>query len=268
MSPRNVLITVEYDGTEYHGWQEQPGPRTIQGALQEAVAASLGHAVEIHGASRTDRGVHARGQTASFVTATPVPTERLPVVLNGSLAGDIRVRSARPVREGFLPRFEARGKIYRYSFLTGDSENVFFRRYAAPVRGSLDVPAMRTAAESLVGEHDFASFQSSSKDAPKTTVREIFAARVDVEGPLLHFQVGGSGFLYNMVRTMAGTLLEVGLGRRGPGSLGEVLEARDRRAAGATAEARGLCLIGVYFSLEDLRDDMMTCSILASPGAR
>lgn len=249
---RKALLTVEYEGTGYHGWQFQPGLPTVQGEVQAAVARVVGEPREVSGASRTDRGVHACGQAAAYVHAGPIPIERLPRVLNAYLPKDIRVRRAKEVALEFNPRQDAYGKIYRYTFLCRDVESVFLRRVTCCVGKTLDVPAMRLAASQLCGKHDFRSFQNASKDPPESTVRELFAVDVYEEGPLTHIQVAGSAFLYNMVRNISGTLLEVGLGRRKAERMKEILESRDRRAAGAKAEACGLCLLGVYFSREAL----------------
>jgi len=254
---RKVLLTVEYDGTEYGGWQFQPGPgpKTIQGALHEAIREALGQATEVEGASRTDRGVHAWGQAASFVTGTPVPTHRLPQVVNGCLPPDIRVREARDVDLGFHVRYDAYGKIYRYLFLQRRLESAFLTRFTTRLEQRPDLELMRGAAADLVGELDFRSFQNTSKAAPETTVREVFGVRVVDADPVICVEVSGAGFLYKMVRTMVGTLLEVGLGRRPVASIAAVLAARDRRLAGPTLEARGLSLVGVYYTRDDLEED-------------
>ncbi len=253
---------MEYEGTHYHGWQFQPGLPTIQGELQEAVSCSLREVREVEGASRTDRGVHAFGQAAAFLTASPVPTPRLPVVLNSRLPKDIRVRQAREVPSDFKPRFEAYGKIYRYTFLCRAMESPFLRRFATRVDRRLNVASMQRAADCLVGRHDFSSFKNATKDHVETTIRDLFEIRVVEEESLVHVIVAGSAFLYNMVRNIAGTLLEVGLERRSADTMKEVLRARNRRAAGVNAEARGLCLIGVFFEKEALERGLLCKKLL------
>lgn len=249
---RKILLAVEYEGTRYHGWQHQEGLPTVQGRLQAAIADALGETAEVEGASRTDRGVHASGQAAAFLTRTPVPAERIPLVLNGRLPEDIRVRSAQRVPEGFSPRFGASGKIYRYTFVCRSAASVFVRRFASAVDRPLLVDLMREAAAALVGTHDFRSFANKIKGPLRSAVRELFGVEVFEDGPLVHIQVGGSSFLYKMVRNIAGTLLEVGLGRRAPESVARALRACDRRAAGPTAPPRGLCLMEVCYSPEAL----------------
>lgn len=249
---RGVLLTVEYDGTGYHGWQEQPGLRTVQGTLRCAIREGTGEERDVRGASRTDRGVHASGQAAAFDSASPIPVDRLPRVLNGRLPGDVRVAAAREVPVGFQPRREAVGKLYRYSALVADRETPFLGRFASRVPAWPDVAAMRQAAGVLEGEHDFRSFQGVTRDPPPSSVRTIFRLDVVEEPPLLHILVAGNAFLYNMVRNIAGTLLEVGRGVRPASGMADVLAARDRRAAGENAEARGLTLWTVAFERSDL----------------
>jgi tRNA pseudouridine38-40 synthase len=247
-APRRVLLRLEYEGTDFHGWQRQPALRTVQGELERAIGRALGEAVEVEATSRTDQGVHAAGQAAAFSTGTAIPAARLPLVLNSVLPPDIRIREARDVAPNFRPRLAAAGKLYRYTFSCRQWESVFLRRFTSRVGRPLALGAMREAASELLGEHDFGSFQGASRLPPASSVRRLYLLRVHEEGPLVHLNVVGDGFLYRMVRTIAGTLLEVGLGRRPPSTLPQILAARDRRLAGPTAEARGLCLVKVYFS--------------------
>jgi tRNA pseudouridine38-40 synthase len=252
LTSRKVLLTVEYDGTHYHGWQSQPSLRTVEGELREAVKEALGHPAEIEAASRTDSGVHAAGQAAAFVTGSPVPTARLPVVLNARLPQDVRALRAQEVSTEFHPRFDAAGKVYRYTFFCRDSESVFWRRCACRIPRWPVVEPMRRAAACLVGEHDFRSFQGATKQTALTTVRRILAFRLIEQPPFLHLYVVGTAFLYKMVRNLAGTLLEVGLERRSAESVAALLASRDRRRAGPTLQARGLCLVRVCFSAGEL----------------
>jgi tRNA pseudouridine38-40 synthase len=249
---RKVLLTVEYDGTRYHGWQLQPDLMTVEGELREAVKEALGHPVELEAASRTDSGVHAVGQAAAFLTGSPVPTARLPVVLNARLPEDVRALHAEQVPTDFHPRFDAAGKIYRYTFYCRESESVFWGRYACRIPRWPGVESMRRAAACLVGEHDFRAFQGATKQAALTTVRRMLAFRLIERPPFLRLYVVGTAFLYKMVRNLAGTLLEVGLERRPVESVAELLASRDRRRAGPTLAARGLCLVRVCFSAREL----------------
>ncbi|HVR73122.1 MAG TPA: tRNA pseudouridine(38-40) synthase TruA [Planctomycetota bacterium] len=244
--PRKLKLTIAYDGTSFHGWQAQRELRTVQGVLENALDSLTGTEVSIEGASRTDRGVHALGQVASFETESPIPTERFAVVLNGRLPPDVRVTRADDVPLEFHARFSAVGKHYRYRLDRSDVPSVFNARYALHVPGPLDLEAMRAAAEVLTGEHDFASFQCSSGDPRERTVRRLDAIQVEVMENEWWIDVRGGSFLYKMVRTVAGTLLEVARGRWDASRVARALEARDRREAGPTAPGHGLCLVEVY----------------------
>ena len=202
---RRVHLTVAYDGTGYHGWQFQPELLTVQGELQKALGGVLGEEVSIDGASRTDAGVHARGQSCAFTTATSVPTDKLPIVANRELPADIRVVEARDAEAEFPPRYDSLGKHYHYTFATAEIDDVFSGRYVSRVRGLLDIPAMLAAAGGFEGEHDFACLQNSSEEKSVTTVRRLF--HVGIESPadsLVRIHVVGNAFLYNMVRVLAG----------------------------------------------------------------
>jgi len=244
---RNLKLTVAYDGTLFHGWQLQPGLRTVQGTLGEALSSLTGEAVEVCGASRTDQGVHALGQVASFHTRTPIPTDRLAGVLNGRLPEDIRVRKVADVDGRFHARFDALAKHYRYLIERGETGDVFLSRRTYRFVEAVDIPRLREAAQLLVGEHDFASFQCVQPDPREDTVRVIHRLSVEEDGRLLSIDVWGNGFLYKMVRTMAGSLLEVGRGKWTLKRLEESLKALDRRSAGPTLPGQGLCLLRVYY---------------------
>jgi len=248
---RNLKLTIEYDGTSFHGWQSQPGLRTVQGTLAEVMGHLTGEAAEISGASRTDRGVHALGQVATWRTRTPIPEERLARVLNGLLPEDIRIRQAEEVEPGFHARFSALAKRYSYLLDRRAVESVFVSRRALHYPDSLDVGSMREAASVIVGEHDFAAFRCSSgreeDDAREPTIRTIY--RVDVEecAGLLSVVVLGRSFLYKMVRTIVGSLLEVGRGKWSIRRLAEGMASLDRRRLGPTLPPKGLCLEEVYY---------------------
>ena len=245
---RRVHLTVTYDGTGYHGWQFQPELLTVQGELQNTLSEVLGEDISIDGASRTDSGVHARGQACAFTTATPVPTEKIPIVANRELPPDIRVVAARDAQEGFQPRHDSLGKHYHYTFFTAEIDDVFSGRYVSRVRGRLDIPAMLSAAGGFEGKHDFAGLQNSTVEKSATTIRRLF--HVGIEKPadsLVRIHVVGNAFLYNMVRVLAGTLLEVGQGRRAPRTIVEALDSGQRSQSGCTAPPSGLCLEEVFF---------------------
>lgn len=252
---RRVHLTVAYDGTASHGWQFQPELRTVQGELQKAIAEALGEEARVDGSSRTDAGVHARGHACAFSMTNPVPIDKIPIVLNNELPSDIRVVAACEEREDFQPRFDSMGKHYRYTWFQGEIDDVFSGRYVSRVRGKVDIEAMRAAAGIFEGEHDFACLRNSTVEAPLSTVRNLFHVGVGVGDPadsLIHIDVVGNAFLYNMVRVLSGTLLEVGQGRRVPETIAEALESGQRDAAGCTAPPSGLCLEEVFFSRAEL----------------
>jgi tRNA pseudouridine38-40 synthase len=241
-------LVLEYDGTDFAGWQSQAqGERTVQATLVAALAEFTTGPVRVAGAGRTDAGVHAEGQVAAATLDTRLDAATLLRALNAKLPDDLAVVAVAPAPDGFDPRREARGKLYRYAVWNGTEPSPLRRRRWHHVREPLDVPAMRSAAADLVGRRDFASFQGAGSSAT-STVRTL--TRAAVEGGArgeVRFELEGDGFLRHMVRNAVGTLLEVGLGRRDPGSLPALLAARDRSRAGPTAPACGLTLVRVDY---------------------
>ncbi len=246
-----VLLRVAYDGTAFHGWASQPGARTVEETLHGAVLALDPRAGSLRGASRTDAGVHADGQLVAFDATRAIPARGWVLGVNQHLPDDVAVRAARPVPPGYSPRFAARGKRYRYRVLVDAVRDPAWRTRAWRVP-SCDPEAMAREAEAARGTHDFAAFRSSG-DARATTVRTL--ARVDVERASdprrLDVVVEGDAFLYNMVRILVGTMLDVARGRLPPGAVARALEARERRAAGTTAPAHGLVLEQVNVELPE-----------------
>ncbi len=246
---RQIRLIVEYDGTSLCGWQRQTNGPTVQGHLEEALGKLLSHEAPVVGAWRTDAGVHARGQVASFRTARPIPLHGIRRGLNSLLPRQIAVRDAAVVPDDFHPRFSATGKHYRYTILARPDRAPRWRDRAWHHPEPLSIEAMAAAAARLLGEHDFAAFRAAGCTAA-TTTRRVDAIELSVPGAepeLLVVDVRGNAFLRNMVRILVGTLAEVGAGRRTPGQVTEILASRDRTRAGITAPAHGLELMEVRY---------------------
>lgn len=243
---RNIRLLLEYDGTDYRGWQVQPNGPTVQEKVEAVILRITGEAVRVAAAGRTDAGVHAAGQVASFLTHSALPVATIARALNALLPRDIAVLSAEEAAASFHARFSATGKRYRYSILNRPGRPALDRRAVLHVARPLDVEAMRDAARCLVGTHDFSSFRCNSgkDDDPVRTVR---AVSVERRGELVVIDIEALSFLYKMVRSIAGTLIAVGKGTIPPGEVAAILAARDRRRAFPTAPAAGLCLISVSY---------------------
>ena len=277
-----MLLTIAYDGSTFHGWQKQPGERTVQGYLEQTMSRLFDREILLSGTSRTDAGVHAFGQRASFRTDIGIPTEKLALVVNNALCAreghesgrggfaksPIRILKAEDMAEDFHARFDSKGKRYVYRICAGCGEAdarkdtdevqrslIFERNYVYHVNGRLDAAAMDEAAKRFEGEHDFKSFEASGGNPRETTVRRMLRAGVcETDSDPLHdslqrieFSIEGDGFLYNMVRIMTGTLVEVGQGKRRPEEISEIIEAADRQRAGHTAPPGGLYLAEVFY---------------------
>ena len=243
---RHVTLVVQYDGTDFAGFQIQPDVPTVQAELQLALSRLLQQPTPLSAASRTDAGVHALGQVALFETESPIPVERLAQALNAILPRAVSIVSAAEAAEGFHPRYSAVEKLYSYRILNRWLPSPFIERYAWRVERPLVLDDIREAARGLLGEHDFASFCAAGSSV-SDTVRRVHRLDVQREGDLVEFFLGGNGFLYKMVRIMVGTLVEVGLGRREPGDVERILLGRDRNQAGRTAPAQGLTLVKVEY---------------------
>jgi tRNA pseudouridine38-40 synthase len=267
---RTFKVTLSYEGTDFAGFQRQSNARSVQQVLEEALAPIEGTAVVVHGAGRTDSGVHALGQVASFSITNPIPAGDLKQALNATFnangAGDVRVLSVEQAPDDFNARFFARAKLYRYRIVNGELISPFERRFAWHVARPLDLEAMRAAARALVGQHDFAAFQAAGGDV-KTSVRTVTLsewiastrsarsgqapsaryARSGQDDGLLTYEIAGNGFLKYMVRSIVGTLVEIGYGRRDVNSIAELLKSGERSKIGQTAPPHGLYLVRVDY---------------------
>ena len=252
---RNIRLTLAYDGADFHGWQRQPHAPTIQEEMETRIAGITGRPVTLYASGRTDAGVHAAGQVANFNTECAIPCRSLVKALNDVLPVAIRVRRAEEAAAGFHARYSAKAKTYRYRIYPGAVCPPFLARYVYHHPYPLNVRRMAKAARLLEGEHDFTSFAGSDparrdrNGSSEANVRRIFQSSLMVrkELPLVVYEVRGSGFLYRMVRNVVGTLLEIGSGKLLPEDILAILKARDRRKAGATAPASGLCLMRVEY---------------------
>ncbi len=246
MSARTLKLTIAYDGGPFVGWQRQASGTSIQGLLEDALAPIEGSRVTVHGAGRTDAGVHALGQVASVTLDATMDEATLQRALNAVLPPEVRITEVARAAHDFHARFSAREKTYEYRLLNAPFASPFEYRYVWQVPFPLDVDAMRLAARALVGTHDFAAFQATGSDV-RTTTRELRETTIDRRDRLIVLTMRADGFLRHMVRTIVGTLVEVGCGKRTPAGVADVLASRDRTRAGSTAPAEGLFLIRVGY---------------------
>ncbi len=244
---RNIKLTIEYDGTNYHGWQVQKNALTVQECVEKALAKLLGTETGVVGCSRTDVGVHAYGQVAHFFTNSTIPGEKFSYAINNLLPDDIVIQKSEEVPGDFHSRYSSKGKKYRYLICNSAHQSAIMRNRACHVRPELDFEQMRKAAEHFVGEHDFAAFQATGGQV-RSTVREIYSMNVSrKEDNLIEIEVTGNGFLYNMVRIIAGTLIYVGMGKLKQKEIPDIIKSLDRTKAGKTAPAQGLYLMEIYY---------------------
>jgi len=248
MTMRNILLKIEYDGTNYSGWQTQKNAQAIQPILEAAIKTATGKKANLISSGRTDAGVHAVCLMANFKTDSDMPLHKLQLALNGILPKDIAVKEAKEAPLSFHSRFDAKSKVYTYTILNSPARAAILRGHVYHITRKLNVALMRREAKCLVGRHDFKSFRAAPSEIKKgSTVRAIKKIEVKKTGDLIKITVEADGFLYNMVRNIVGTLLEIGKGKIKPGSIAKILKARDRNLAGPTAPAKGLCLIEVKY---------------------
>jgi len=247
---QRIMLTLRYDGTAYHGWQVQPNGVTVQQTLQDAIEAVTGVRSGVIGCSRTDAGVHADMFCCTFDTDSPLRGDKLCCALNYHLPRDVSVYAAAEVAEDFHPRYMAGGKRYVYRIWNGPQRHPMWEPYAIHQRKVLDVDLLNRAAADFVGTHDFAAFCGADSDLQGDSIRTIRSCTVTRQGDLVLLAVEGDGFLYNMVRIMVGTLLEIAAGRMTPDCIPAILDSGDRTLAGPTAPAKALCLERVFYTEE------------------
>lgn len=250
---RNIRLKIEYDGTNYKGWQIQnkskapaKTPNTIQQAIQTVLSRILQENIKLIGSGRTDAGVHALGQVANFKTKSKMPASQIRRALNGLLPKDIVAAAAKEASLKFHSRFDAISKTYRYQILNREYPMVFKRLYQWYISYKLDPKPMQTAAKLLTGKKDFRSFQASDKKK-RSSIRKIKKISIKKQGDIINIDIEADGFLYNMVRNIVGTLVEIGRGKIKPEDIRAIMDAKDRKAAGPTAPAKGLCLVKVRY---------------------
>jgi len=249
VSLRNLLIYLRYDGRAFHGWQVQKNAPTVMETFQDALEAVLGERPDVKGCSRTDSGVHAKMYAVSFKTENRIPCQGLAKALNTKLPETIAATACREVDDDFHARYSSNGKRYVYRILNSELRDPFCEGFVCRIPQHLDEKLMHDEAQSFVGTHDFKSFQNTGTDI-EDTVRTMYAASVERKGDMIEFSVSGDGFLYNMVRIMAGTLIDIARGTIKRGSIPDILSALDRETAGFTAPACGLMLDEVFYDFE------------------
>lgn len=243
---RNIKVIIEYDGTEYHGWQSQENAISVQRVVEDAFKKLTGENTKLIGASRTDTGVHAYGQTANFFTHSKIPAEKFFLAVNSLLPSDISIVHSEEVPQDFHSRFSAKGKKYKYLIYNDRAPSALMRNRAFHVPVSLSLEDMKKAAQYIPGKKDFSAFKASGSSV-KDSVRTVRGIELQKASNIIELSVSGDGFLYNMVRIIAGTLVDVGMGRISPDDIGDILESKDRTRAGRTAPAHGLYLVEVYY---------------------
>ena len=244
---RNIKLTIEYDGKDYNGWQKQPNKLNIQGEIERAIKNITGEEVELYASGRTDAGVHALGQVANFkIESNNIPIEKMAIAINSQVKKSIRIIKAEEVEENFHSRYNCKQKTYRYVINNSSYGSAIYRglEYHMPVK--LDIEKMKEAIKYFEGEHDFKAFKSSGTSS-KSSVRTIYKASILQERDHIGIELTGNGFLYNMVRIIAGTLVDVGLGKINPKDIPEIINSKDRTRAGKTLPPQGLYLVEVKY---------------------
>lgn len=243
---RNIKLTIEYDGNKFGGWQKQPTKLNIQGEIEKAIKDITGEDVSLNASGRTDSGVHSLGQVANFKTNSNIDIEKIAIAINSKLKKSIVIKKAEEVDENFHARYNCKGKKYRYIINNSSQGTAIYRDLECHIPQKLDVEKMKQAIKYFEGEHDFRGFRASGTSS-KNSVRTIYKAEIKQDGERIMIELTGNGFMYNMVRIIAGTLVDVGLGKILPEEIPEIIQSKDRNKAGKTMPAHGLYLVEVYY---------------------
>ena len=244
---RNIKLTIEYDGKDFNGWQKQPNKLNIQGEIEQVISSITGEEnIELNASGRTDAGVHALGQVANFKTNSNIPIEKMAIAINSRLKKSIVIKKAEEVEDRFHSRYNCKRKTYRYVINNSENGTAIYRNLEYHVPQKLDVSKMMQAAQYFIGEHDFKGFKASGTSS-KSSVRIIYDAIVKQENDRIYIELTGNGFLYNMVRIIAGTLVDVGLGKINVEDMEEIINSKDRTRAGKTLPPQGLYLVKVEY---------------------
>ena len=243
---RNIKLTIEYDGKEFNGWQKQPNKLNIQGEIERSIKDITGEDVDLIASGRTDAGVHALGQVANFKTDSNIPVEKIPIALNTKLKRSIRILAAEEVDERFHSRYNCKKKTYKYVINNSANGTAIYRNLEYNFSQELNVDKMNEAVKYFIGEHDFKGFKASGTSS-KSSVRTIYDAKVYKNGDRVNIELTGNGFLYNMVRIISGTLIDVGIGKILPEEVPDIINSKERTKAGKTLPPNGLYLIKVEY---------------------
>ena len=243
---RNIKLTIEYDGKEFNGWQKQPNKLNIQGTIEQAIKCITGEDVELNASGRTDAGVHAIGQVANFKTNSQIPIEKFAIAINSNLKKSIIIKKAEEVDERFHSRLSCKKKTYRYIINNSEEGSAIYRNLETHIPQKLDIEKMKQGIKYFEGEHDFKAFKASGTSS-KSSVRTIYEAKIYNNGEKIFIELTGNGFLYNMVRIIAGTLVEVGLGKIEPQEIENIIKSGKRENAGKTLPPNGLYLLEVSY---------------------
>ena len=244
---RNIKLEIEYDGKDFNGWQKQPTKLNIQGEIERAIEIVTGEKVELIASGRTDAGVHSLGQIANFKTDSKLPIEKFPVALNSKLKKSIRIQKAEEMDERFHSRYNCKQKTYRYIINNSKEGSAIYRNLEYHIPVKLNIKDMKKAIKYFEGEHDFKGFKASGTSS-KSSVRKIYKAEIKEDEQRIIIELTGNGFLYNMVRIIAGTIVDVGLGKIKPDEIPEIIKSKDRTRAGKTLPPYGLYLVKVNYN--------------------